>query len=60
MPKYAVLILWRKKDVPANSYAFCISAGPIHAQANLQSLAENKSKVAFYECLPQQNPPAQL
>ena len=27
MLKYAVLILWRKKGVPANFYAFCIS-GP--------------------------------
>ena len=26
MLKYAVLILWRKKGVPANFYAFCISA----------------------------------
>ena len=25
MLKYAVLILWRKKGVPANFYAFCIS-----------------------------------
>ena len=25
MVKYAVLILWRKKGVPANFYAFCIS-----------------------------------
>ena len=29
MLKYAVLILWRKKGVPANFYAFCIS-GLLH------------------------------
>ena len=25
MLKYAVLILWRKKGIPAHFYAFCIS-----------------------------------
>ena len=33
MLKYAVLIRWRKKGVPANFYAFCISAFPTELSA---------------------------
>ena len=32
MLKYAMLILWRKKDVVANFYAFCISDTGIDQQ----------------------------
>ena len=32
MLKYAVLILWRKKGVAANFYAFCISAAGIRRE----------------------------
>ena len=40
MLKYAVLILWRKKGVPANFYAFCISA----ANWNHQRKAVKKAR----------------
>ena len=38
MLKYAVLILWRKKSVPANFYAFCISAAEARTQNNIDQM----------------------
>ena len=51
MLKYAVLILWRKKGVPANFYAFCISENQDHLSQHpwlkLWRLQLHKIKIAM-------------
>ena len=43
MLKYAVLILWRKKGIAANFYAFCISGNMMMPD----DLSENVFKFTF-------------
>ena len=48
MLKYAVLILWRKKGVAANFYAFCISGHSSYFSTNINlNLSRDESNLVM-------------